>query len=72
MSLPLTETEIITKLRSLIDAGMDIDTAIKQLHEDDDLGILLLFRPYMIASGVSAAEAKRRLVRAIPYEGCDD
>ena len=72
MSLPLTESQIIAKLRSRVDTGMDIDSAIKQLHNDDGLGILFLFRPYMIVSGISAAEAKRRLVRVIPYEGCDD
>ena len=69
MSLPPTESQIVAMLRSKLDTGMDVDVALKQLHYDDGLGILLLFRPFMIVCDLSAIEAKRRLVRVIPYEG---
>ena len=72
MSLLLTETQIVAKLRSKLAAGVDIETAVKQLHHDDGLGILLLFRPFMIVCELKAVEAKRRLCRIIQYEGCDE
>ena len=72
MSLPPTESEILAMLRSRLDTGMDVDAALRQLHYEDGLGILLLFRPFMIVCELSAIEAKRRLVRVIPYEGGED
>ena len=66
MSFPPTESQIVAMLRSRLDSGMDTDAALRQLHCDEGLGILLLFRPFMIACGLSAIEAKRRLVREIP------
>lgn len=72
MSLPPTESQIVAMLRSRLDTGMDIDSVLRQLHYDDGLGILLLFRPFMTVCDLSGIEAKRRLVRVIPYEGGED
>ena len=72
MSLPPTESQIVAMLHSRLDRGMDIDGALRQLYYDDGLGILLLFRPFMIVCELPAIEAKRQLVRVIPHEGGED
>jgi hypothetical protein len=62
------QVQLEQQLRELLVGGLDLQTAIRELHASTKLGALLLVPAVAFVARISTHEAKRAVVRALsPY-----